>query len=411
MTPPPNKLVIASWSLYDSAGTIFSMNVISLYFALWVTVDKGGEDILYSAALSGSMLAVALTAPMFGAISDQTGRRRAPLIILTLICVTSTASIGKTDHLFTGLLLFVVANYCYQSAIVFYNAMLPSVARGSSVGMVSGYGAALGYLGAVAGLMMVRPFVNAGGRPAAFVPTALMFLIFALPCFFFVKDPDPKPLRQIRIGEAFRTLKQTVINTPRYGVFLKFILIYFLTVDAINTVIAFMAIYANKVIGFDDGQITRFLISSTFAAMVGSYVIGWLVKKRGTVWSYWLVLWLWFSALLIAAVSQTETMFWVVGPLAGIGMGGVWVVSRAILVELAPPEKVGEFFGIYGLAGKMASILGPLLWGSIVWLLEDTQTLKYRAAVSSLLLIIGITLLLFRSLAKQIPQNNPSQQT
>ena len=85
MNDRANKLAIASWSLYDFANTIFSMNVISLYFALWVTVDKGGQDILYSVALSGSMLAVALSVPLFGAISDHTGRRRGPLIFLTCL--------------------------------------------------------------------------------------------------------------------------------------------------------------------------------------------------------------------------------------------------------------------------------------------------------------------------------------
>ena len=85
MNDRANKLAIASWSLYDFANTIFSMNVISLYFALWVTVDKGGQDILYSVALSGSMLAVALSVPLFGTISDHTGRRRGPLIFLTCL--------------------------------------------------------------------------------------------------------------------------------------------------------------------------------------------------------------------------------------------------------------------------------------------------------------------------------------
>ena len=87
MSPPAKKLAIVSWSLYDFANTIFSMNVISLYFALWVTVDQGGQDILYSFALSLSMFAVAVSVPVFGAISDTTGKRQRPLALLTLICV------------------------------------------------------------------------------------------------------------------------------------------------------------------------------------------------------------------------------------------------------------------------------------------------------------------------------------
>ncbi len=405
MTDRPDRLAIASWSLYDFANTIFSMNVISLYFALWVTVDHGGQDIFYSAALSGSMFAVAISVPLFGAISDQTGRRRGPLTLLTIISVIATALIGQASQLWAGICLFVIANYCYQSALVFYNGMLPAVSRHSNVGMVSGYGVALGYMGSIAGLLLVKPFVETGGRPAAFLPTAFMFLIFALPCFFFVKDPDPKPFR-IDTGKAFRTLKNTLVNAAQYHVLLKFIGIHFLILDVVNTVIAFIAVYANKVIGFTDSQITTFLILSTTFAMLGSWLIGQQVKYKGTVPSYWTVLCLWLAALTLIVVSPGESLFWVVGPLAGMGMGGVWVVSRTIVVELSPPEKVGEFFGIYGLAGKMASIVGPLIWGSVVWLFQDTQTLKYRAAIFSLLLITIITLILFGRLQKHIPAHS-----
>ena len=405
MTDRPDRLAIASWSLYDFANTIFSMNVISLYFALWVTVDHGGQDIFYSAALSGSMFAVAISVPLFGAISDQTGRRRGPLTLLTIISVIATALIGQASQLWAGICLFVIANYCYQSALVFYNGMLPAVSRHSNVGMVSGYGVALGYMGSIAGLLLVKPFVETGGRPAAFLPTALMFLIFALPCFLFTKDPDPKPFR-VDTGKAFRTLKNTLVNAARYHVLLKFIGIHFLILDVVNTVIAFIAVYANKVIGFTDSQITTFLILSTTFAMLGSWLIGQQVKYKGTVPSYWTVLCLWLAALTLIVVSPGESLFWVVGPLAGMGMGGVWVVSRTIVVELSPPEKVGEFFGIYGLAGKMASIVGPLIWGSVVWLFQDTQTLKYRAAIFSLLLITIITLILFGRLQKHIPAHS-----
>lgn len=402
---PSDKLAITSWAFYDFANTIFSMNVISLYFALWVTVDHGGPDILYSVALSGSMLAVALSVPVFGAISDQTGRRRVPLMLLTLLSVTGTCLIGQTDQLLPGILFFVIANYCYQSSMVFYNGMLPSVARGSHIGMVSGYGVSLGYLGSIAGLLLVKPFVEAGGRSAAFLPTAAMFLIFSIPCFLFVKDPEARSVKKFQLKQAFHTLKQTLANSKQYKFLFKFILIHFMILDVVNTVIAFMSIYANKVMHFTDAQITTFLITSTSAAMIGSYIIGWLVKYKGTAWSYWLVLWLWVAALSIAILSQSQTMFWVVGPLAGMGMGGVWVVSRAYIVELSPPEKLGEFFGIYGLAGKAASIFGPLLWGTVVWVFQETQTFKYRAALTALLLITIVTLFLFRSLRRQMEQN------
>ena len=404
MSPPPNRLAIFSWGLYDFANTIFSMNVISLYFALWVTVDHSGQDILYSTALSLSMLAVALSVPVFGTLSDTTGKRRVPLIGLTLLCVFATGLIGTTDHLLTGLILFMVANYGYQSALVFYNGMLPSISQGSHVGLVSGYGVALGYLGSIAGMLMVQPFVEESGRSAAFFPTATLVLVFALPCFLFVKDPEIRTASSVRVREAFKTLKETFLRARQYRSLFRFILIHFLVLDAVNTIIAFMSVYASKVIGFSGGQIMKFMISSTVGAMIGSLVIGILVKHKGVIWSYWLVLGAWIVSLFLAAISQSETLFWVVGPIAGIGMGGVWVVSRAFIIELSPPEKVGEFFGLYGFAGKAASILGPMLWGSVVWALNSTGTLKYRVAVTVLLGIVVVAAFLFRDLTRQMQQ-------
>ena len=403
MSQKPDHRAIASWACYDFANTIFSMNVISLYFALWVTVDHGGQDILYSGALSISMIAVAVSVPIFGVISDQTGRRRFPLAFLTIMSVFATVLIGQTNQLWIGLLLFIIANYCYQSALVFYNGMLPNVARRSSVGIVSGYGVSLGYLGSIVGLLIVQPFVTNSGRSAAFLPTGILFLIFAIPCFIFVKDSNQN-IFPVNIGQAFITLKKTIANASDNQILLNFFVVHFLVLDVVNTIIAFMSVYANKVIGLNDKQITSFLIFSTVFAMMGSLLIGWLVKHKGTIFSYWTVLCLWLTSLFLIIVSSEETLFWIAGSLAGLGIGGVWVVSRTIVIELSPPEKIGEFFGLYSLTGKVASIIGPLLWGGIVWALQDTQTLKYRAAVGILFLITVIAVFLFNNLQKSFSQ-------
>ena len=402
MTARPSRLSITSWIFYDFANTIFSMNVISLYFALWVTVDKGGRDIFYSITLSSSMLLVALSMPVFGAISDQTGERRRPLTLLTVICCIATALIGSADGLIEGLLFFFIANYCYQSSMVFYNGMLADMSQGDHGGVVSGLGVSAGYLGAIGGLIVVKPFVAEAGRTAAFLPTAAMFLFFALPCFIFVRDPKKQNPKPANWGEAFTTLKETFLKARNHRYLIKFVCIHFLVLDVVNTIIVFMSVYANKVIGFDDSKINSFMVLATVAAMIGAALIGWIVRVRGSRWTYSLVLAIWVVALFTAVVSQSETVFWVVGPLAGIGMGGVWVVSRTFLIELCSPKKIGEFFGLYGMAGKMASIIGPLLWGATVMIFEETQTFKYRAAVAILLFLTIVASGVYRSLLNDL---------
>ena len=174
--------------MYDFANNIFAMNIISLYFALWVTVDKKGEDILYSFSLAFSMIAAAIAAPLIGMISDKLGRRKIFIIGFTLISVTFTALIGLSPSLLIGLLFFAVANFGYQLAATVYNALLPEITDKKTIGRISGYGKMFGYIGAIVGLVLVRPFVSIGGRSWAFVPTAIFFLIFALPCFIFIKE-------------------------------------------------------------------------------------------------------------------------------------------------------------------------------------------------------------------------------
>ena len=359
------KLTIFSWSMYDFANTIFAMNVISLYFALWVTVDMKGEDILYSWALSGSMLTVALLSPVMGAISDKLGRRMPFLIFFTVICVIFTGFIGLANKLFLGLLFFAIANFCYQTAAIFYNALLPQVSGQDQMGRVSGYGTSLGYCGTITGLLLVRPFVFKYGRQAAFIPTAILFLLFSLPCFLFVKERSIQGIgkTKLKIRESFRKVKETFLNIKDCPDLLNFLIATFIALNAINTIIVFMSVYTKKVMGFTDPEIITFYIIATIFAIIGSFIAGFITDRIGSKRTLSIVLGLWCISILLAVISFSKPMFWIVGPLVGICLGATWTSARVLVVDLSPRQMVGETFVFYGLVGKTASIIGPLVWG------------------------------------------------
>jgi UMF1 family MFS transporter len=391
LTQLPNWPAILSWSLYDFANTIFSMNIISLYFPLWVTVDKEGRDIVYSLALSLSSVMVAISMPLIGSRCDRLGRRIPLLVSLTLLSVISTGLIGVFNQLVPGLLFFVLANYGFHAALVPYDALLPSVSRGYSVGKVAGIGVALGYVGAIAGIMMVKPFVGeTGGRASAFIPTALLFLLFSLPCFFLVREEKKKTpgvaWRSLR--EELLQIKETIVRSKECPGLLPFLIANFLYCDAVNTVIAFMAVYAHQVGGFSDAMIRILLIVSTLFAVAGSLAFGWITERRGAKRTLVMVLYLWMASLLVASVSFSPALFWTIGPLVGIALGGTWVTARALVLDLSPPEKVGEVYGLYNMGGKFGFILGPLVWGALVYFFEGLGTFKYRIALFSLLFFI-----------------------
>ena len=383
--------------MYDFANTIFAMNVISLYFALWVTVDMKGEDILYSWALSGSMLLAALSSPIMGAISDRLGKRMPFLICFTLICCAFTALIGLVNRLVLGLLFFAIANFCYQTAAIFYNALLPEISGKGETGRVSGYGVSLGYCGTIAGLLLVRPFVLRYGRQAAFIPTAILFLLFSLPCFLFVKDRlvERRDKFGIRIIDSFRKAKETFIHIREYPALFNFLIAAFIALNAISTLIVFMSVYTKKVMGFTDHEIIAFYIVSTVFAILSSFVTGFITDRFGSKRTLSIVLGVWCISILLVVISFSKTAFWVVGPLVGICLGATWTSARALVVDLSPPQMVGEVFGFYGLVGKSASIIGPLIWGVCVWGFGFLGILKYRLAILSLLpfLIMGFIIL------------------
>ena len=149
----------------------------------------GGTATHLGIALSGSMLLVALAGPFLGSMSDQLNRR-VPLLALSVVCcAVITALIGSFGGLTTGLLLFVAANFLYQIGIIFYNSLMINVSSEATRGIVSGIGIGAGYIGLIAAFLMLRPIVDANGNQAAFLPTAGLFVLFALPLFVFVREP------------------------------------------------------------------------------------------------------------------------------------------------------------------------------------------------------------------------------
>lgn len=394
-----DKRPLLAWVLYDFANTIFSMNVVSRYFPLWVTKEHGAPDLYFSIALSLSMLMVAITSPALGAISDDTGKRVKPLMILTVACVLATAAIGFTGSLLTGLVLFAAANYCYQSALVFYDGLLPGVAGRTPVAKVSGYGVGLGYLGAIAGLLLLAPVEKNFGPSAVYIPTALVFLLFSIPLFLWVKDAGIIPGARADIMGAFRKTAESFRRAAQNKNLSIYLIANFFILDAVNTVIAFMSIYANTVIGLDGMKLNIFLITSTAGAIAGSLVWGSVTHTIGSRRAMIYVCKMWLVTLLVTAFAPNETVFWMVGPLAGAALGGVWVAGRTLLIELAPKENIGECFGLYNVAGKAASISGPLVWGVVVYLFSFLGgTIQHRLAVLSLALFIWTGLWLLKKI-------------
>jgi UMF1 family MFS transporter len=435
--------------MYDFANTIFSMNVLTMYLAQWVVVDKNMEDLWYGATYSASMALVAVTLPVLGALSDARENGRLQFLLLfTLIAVGSTALIGAAAQGFAGkegvvlaLGAFFVANYAFQGSLVFYNALLPAVSTPATVGRVSGFGVALGYVGAIAGLALVAPFVDgrlplvnwsppwpeAAGRAAAFYPTAFFYALFSIPLFLrkwgkgnpgispaplardaaMIRPPPAQALGYSACAEArsgpqgslrraFTEVIEGIRDTRRYPGVRRFLIANYFFVDAINTVIIFMAVYAQEAMGMPDSVKILFFMVATSGAVVGSLIIGRLSDFWGPKPMLCAVLVGWTAALTAVSLTAARAVFWASGILIGICLGGTWATSRALLVDLTPSASHGRFFGLYALADKAAAVIGPLLWGLIVWAAASLGPIRYRLAVMSLAVMVVIGLIVLK---------------
>jgi UMF1 family MFS transporter len=422
-----------SWAMYDFSNTIFSMNITTLFLAAWIVHDMGVTNIRFSIAKSLVSALVIVSIPIFGAISDTTRRHKPWVVWFTIASCIATAAIGIVGqtmapaigdsvrspdaltefHLVgTPLLLilgaYVIADYAYQGAQPFYNAMLPDLAPQATRGALSGFGTALGYVGSIAGVLIAFPFFNGtlpivgalpsgvmhaltsivpftklGGRVSTFVPTGLMFFVFSLPLMLFCRDHRPVRGKKIDWSKGFKEVFQTIRDTKKHPGLGRFILTTFLYQDAMGTIIGYMALYAIYAMGFKGGQDVLIFVVLTIPAVLGSYPLGKLVDRIGPRNTLLGVLMSWVLLLIAMVLVPSRTGFWIVGVLIGFIFGGTATAERPLLLTLVPDEEAGRFFSLLVLSSRAAAILGPVVWAIAVDGLTPRfgAPLAYRGAV------------------------------
>lgn len=392
----PRRSAVAGWVLYDLANTMFSMNIVSLYFTLWVVNVMGGTDTHYGLASGISMAVIFLVSPVLGALTDQAPRRMPFLITATLVCVAFTLLLGRTG-LVPALIFFAIANIGYQAGLQFYDSLLPEVSTEENRGWVGGIGVGVGYLGSFIGVAIGGLLVSGiEGMTQAeqteryirvFQVTAALFLLFAIPCFLFVRERTrtEKRFGLDSVGAAFKQVRETLRSTGRYPGLARFLVGRVFYTDAVNTVILFMGVYVSNEVGFSNQEVTRVMLLAISCAVVGGMILGKIVDRIGPkrtlnlVLALWCVVFVWAAA--VGFFGLPGQLFWPVACLAGIALGGTWAADRPYMLRLTPPARIGEFYGLYGMVGRFAAITGPLIWA----LVADILGLGRPAALLTLL--------------------------
>jgi UMF1 family MFS transporter len=307
-------------------------------------------------------------------------------------------------------LIYILTNYGYQGGLVFYNSLMPSISTKKTIGRISGYGVALGYLGAIVGLIVARIFVDgeifgisvpgvaAGGPTAAFIPTAILFLVFAIPVFIFVREPVIGAAESAwRVKQSYQKVLQTLKDTQKYPGLLRFLIAKLFYEDSIHTIIIFMGVYTQEVVGFTLAEANQFFIIVIPSAVVGSAFCGILVDHYGPHKTLMGVIFLWILGLVMVTLTSNRLVFWGLGCLIGALLGSTWTSARPLLITLVPRHMLGEFFGLYSLSGKVAAVIGPLVWSTVTYTFARFgNVIKYKAAIACLALIMVVGFFILR---------------
>jgi MFS transporter, UMF1 family len=409
LTPSGRAGVPVAWALYDFANTVYSYAVVSFAMGLWLTSDSrlGAADgqFWFGVANAVSVGINAIVSPVLGAMSDRGGRRLPYLLFFTAQCIAATAAIGLiaggtgSGPAFVGIVLFSLANFSYQAALIYYDATLPVVSKPESRGRVSGLGVAVGYLGTIAIALLIL-ILDSGSGSLTFLMAAVLFGIFALPIFLIVREPAGSGYR-FRVGDALASwsqLRTTLRDAAEVPGLRRFLVARFFYTDPVNTVIVVMSTFAVKAIGFTEREANLVLLGLTIAAVVASLGWGSLVERIGPKRTLMWVLGSWCVGLVIGGAVLSKPTFLVAGILLGSGLGGVWTSDRVFMLRLSPPDKIGEFFGLYGLAGKFSAVTGPVLYGVTVSTLLNAGwgPGAYQVGIFTFLILMAIGIALLR---------------
>ncbi len=382
LQPGVRRREVWAWAMYDFANsgytTVVITAVFSAYFVGVVAGDAPWATFAWTLALSVSYALVMLTAPLIGAWADAHASKKRLLWLTTLGCVGFTATLyfAVPGALALAIAALVLSNYFFGTGENLIAAFLPELARPRALGRVSGWGWALGYVGGLASLGASLAYIGwAEGRgqgAAEFVPvtmliTAALFALASLPTLFLLRERAvPQPGRSAR--SAWAQVGHTLGHLAQLPDLKRFLVCTVLYQAGTQAVITLAAIYASQVFHFDTRQTILLVLLVNVTAALGAFAFGHVQDRIGHVRAIALTLLGWIAMVAIAWAAPDERMFWVAANLAGLCMGASQSAGRAMVGLLAPPSQQAEFFGLWGLAVKLASILGPLTYGAASWI-------------------------------------------
>jgi UMF1 family MFS transporter len=394
----------------SSYTTIVNTAVFPVFFSHVVMAnDRAHADGWWSLAGILVNLTLIATSPIFGALADFSGRKKAWLLATTVQTVVATACLAFVGPGRVGwaLLFYVIASVGFEGGYVFYNAFLPEVSTPKTADRVSALAWGWGFVGGLVSLVACLPFLapkleDAAGallphgvasRQHAFLAVAAFFALFSIPTFLYLRESPGQGRLASWTDYAtvgFRRVGETIGHLRRYRDAAIFVAAYVCYFAGINTVIKFAGIYASTTFHFEGLQLGLLFIVTNAVAVPGTLLAGRLAGRIGTKRALLLTIVLWIAVVAMGAMASSRLVFWIMACGVAIGMGSTQSISRSLMSKLAPAARESEFFGFYVLAGQVGAALSLLVFG-LVSTISGSQRLAVAWTVP--FFVLGLLLL------------------
>lgn len=399
-----------SWALYDWANSAFATTVMAGFFPAFFrqfwSSGAASVETTFRLGMANTVagLAMAMLAPLLGAIADRGGRRKRMLFAFTLLGAGATFALFfvAQGQWAIAALLFVLGTVGFSGGVVFNDALLLDVAEPHEYDRVSALGYSLGYLGggllfAFNVVMVLKPalFGLADAAEAvrwSFVTVAVWWLLFSLPLMRHVRERAGRATDSgSSLLAGWRELVSTLRRVAKQPPLLQFLVAYWLYIDGVNTVVV-MAVDYGMALGLDSGNLLGALLLTQFVAFPAALAFGRLGNRFGARGCVLLGLGVYALLTVWAYFLDSAFEFYLMAATLGLVQGGVQSLSRSMFGRLVPEGKSAEYFGFYNMVGKFGTVLGPALMGSVALLAGSTRV----SILALLLLFVGGGLMLWR---------------
>ena len=398
------------WVLYDVGNSAFVLLVSTIlpiyfhYLAGLSGITEVDAMAYWGYASSAATLAVAVLGPVLGTMADTKGYKKPIFTICMMTGVIGCAALALPRSWVLFLAVFVIARVGYSASLIFYDAMLSDVTEPERMDQVSSQGYAWGYLGSCIPFVVSLGLVLGSGAMGismeqamggAFVLNAAWWLLVTLPLLKRYRQVHGSERREYPVRESFLRLGKVLGDIRQNRKVMWFLLAFFFYIDGVYTIIDMATSYGSA-IGLSSEGLLLALLMTQIVAFPFALLFGKAAKKYRNTSLIRLCIACYFAIALFAVQLDKQWEFWFLAACVGMFQGGIQALSRSYFASIIPPEKSGEFFGIFDICGKGASFMGTALVGLMTQLTRNPSS-----GVGALAVLFAAGFILFGKAVKE----------